>query len=103
MSKRQPYILYHTDDIAREVQALYDVFMALPGDVRRPILYHSFKANTFVPLLHFLKDLGMGASVSNIQEFQLARELGFNRICSTSPCLNPAEIRNMRDFGAQVY
>lgn len=103
MSLVNPKILYNLDEIATCIDRFSDIFGSRPGPERRPRLFHSFKANTFAPLLSWLKGLGFGASVSNIHEFRLATQLGFEQICATSPALEAEAMAAMVHAGVEIY
>ncbi|MEX0311035.1 MAG: hypothetical protein AB3N17_12425 [Tateyamaria sp.] len=95
-----PDILYNLD----QVQHALDGFpRCAHRSATRPLLYHSYKANTFAPLLRWLHGLGVGASVANAQELALAQELGAPAICATSPALDAAVIDRMRNDGVDVF
>jgi diaminopimelate decarboxylase len=100
MEHTTPIILYNL----RLIDKALEQFPSTEHDAaQHPKLYHSFKANTFPPLLHYFAKRGMGASVSNSQEYALARDIGFHHICATAPSLDDKLIDNMVADGCVVF
>ncbi|MFG2576343.1 diaminopimelate decarboxylase [Streptomyces sp. NPDC048481] len=91
------------DGVATTVESLHRAFASAPSAA--PVL-HAFaaKANSLVPVLAELRDLGMGCEVATAGELARALAAGFapERIVFDSPAKTEAELRRALDLGVTV-
>ncbi|GGR73804.1 diaminopimelate decarboxylase [Streptomyces humidus] len=91
------------DGVAATVESLRRAFASAPSS---PPVLHAFaaKANSLVPVLAELRDLGMGCEVATAGELARALAAGFapERIVFDSPAKTEAELRRALDLGVTV-
>lgn len=99
---RQPTLIYDRAGVLCELGLLQSHLKQAVGPRLSYGIRFSIKANPHVGLLRWLSEQGVGAEVSSMFEFEVARAAGMKFISATSPGLSVADIQRLHQSDVEL-
>lgn len=101
-TRQEPTLAYDPTGIKRELELVLSHLRRGVRDRLQVKVLFSVKANPNVELLRWLAAEGVGAEISSMHEFEVAKRAGMQLISATAPGLSAANVTTLCEHGVRV-